>query len=429
MRLVFLFLAALCFSFSFSQNYTSYHTGTTNDLITNPLGGICIMGGASEHDEAMKWFLNQANGGDVIVLRTSGSDGYNNYMFSQLGVTLNSVETIVCHNVNASFDPQVIDQLSKAEAIWFAGGDQWEYISYWRNTPIDSIINLRISDGLVIGGTSAGMAIQGRLYFSAENGTITSSTALNNPFHFNMTVDTSLFIKNEYLFDVITDTHYDNPDRKGRHFSFLTKALVEYGIDAKGIACDEYTAVCIGTDGIAKVYGDYPNYDENAYFIQVNCEVPNNVPEVYQNGQNLTWDQAGAALTVYQVKGTPNGSYSFDLNNWKSGMGGTWQNWSVSNGVLSEISTSEPDCLSTNVENLKANVQLFPNPSSEYVQIRTEYNFKEIQITDITGKSTNNFKVSKNTGRIDLSNLPAGQYYLKMLIQGERIVLPLHVIH
>lgn len=40
---------------------------------------------ASECDEAMKWFLNLANGGNVLVLRASGSDGYNNYFYSELG--------------------------------------------------------------------------------------------------------------------------------------------------------------------------------------------------------------------------------------------------------------------------------------------------------------------------------------------------------
>ena len=37
------------------------------------------MGGASENDAAMAWFLERAGGGDVLVLRASGSDGYNDY--------------------------------------------------------------------------------------------------------------------------------------------------------------------------------------------------------------------------------------------------------------------------------------------------------------------------------------------------------------
>ena len=29
------------------------------------------------------WILERSNGGDILVLRTSGSDGYNNYLFSE----------------------------------------------------------------------------------------------------------------------------------------------------------------------------------------------------------------------------------------------------------------------------------------------------------------------------------------------------------
>ena len=65
------------------------------------------MGGATENDNAMTWFLQQANGGDVLVLRASGSDGYNNYMYSGLGVSVNSVEKIMLlssNNVSSGSD-------------------------------------------------------------------------------------------------------------------------------------------------------------------------------------------------------------------------------------------------------------------------------------------------------------------------------------
>ena len=54
----------------FGQAYTSYFTGNTTDVVVNALGGVCLMGGASEDDNAMQWFLQRANGGDVLVLRT-----------------------------------------------------------------------------------------------------------------------------------------------------------------------------------------------------------------------------------------------------------------------------------------------------------------------------------------------------------------------
>jgi len=33
------------------QSYTSYFTGNSIDTITNPEGGVCLMGGASEEDD------------------------------------------------------------------------------------------------------------------------------------------------------------------------------------------------------------------------------------------------------------------------------------------------------------------------------------------------------------------------------------------
>ena len=204
-----------------AQNYTTYFTGNTTDLVTNPNGGICLMGGATEDDNAMKWFLERANGGDILVLRATGSNGYNSYLYTGLGINVNSVETIVCNNTAASSDPYVLQKIQQAEAIWFAGGDQWTYITYWRNTPLEQAINDAINQrNIVIGGTSAGMAIQGKYYFSAQNGTVTSSAALSNPYNNQMTVDSIHFIENSYLNNVITDTHFDNPDRKGRLITF-----------------------------------------------------------------------------------------------------------------------------------------------------------------------------------------------------------------
>ena len=122
-----LLLLALTTALSVSaQNYTSFFTGNTTDLITNPTGGICLMGGATESDQAMQWFLQRANGGDVLVLRASGADGYNDYFYTDLGITVNSVETIRFNAASAASEAYIHDKIQKAEAIWFAGGDQWK---------------------------------------------------------------------------------------------------------------------------------------------------------------------------------------------------------------------------------------------------------------------------------------------------------------
>ena len=398
---------------SFGQNYTSYYLGNVSDVVTSPKGGVCLMGGATEHDEAMKWFLQQADGGDVLVLRATGSNGYNDYMLNQLGVGINSVETIVCNNANASQEAYLQQKINQAEAIWFAGGDQWTYISYWRNTPVDSLVNKAIAErNVVVGGTSAGMAIMGKYYFSAQNGTITSAQALTNPYNSLVTVSDEPFLVNQHLSNVITDTHYDSPDRKGRHVTFLSRILQDYQAVGKGIACDEYTAVCIDTLGLCKIYGDYPTYDEDVYFIQPNCELPDLMPETCVTATPLTWNRSGQALKVYHAKGTPFGTQTFDLNDWTTGTGGVWEYWYVENGVLTQTGGTAPDCGLASLSNMDDMlISVYPNPvSGNEITIDNLSQFNWI-IKDLHGKT---YSTASNGNQIDLTNLSNGIYLLNI---------------
>ncbi len=413
----------LCFiNVVLAQNYTSYLTGNAKDTITQPKGGICLMGGATENDEAMKWFLNRANGGDVLVLRASGSNGYNTYLYQELGIKVNSVESIVCTNANASKEKYILDKISKAEAIWFAGGDQWKYVSYWRNTAVDSLINFSIKNKkIVVGGTSAGMAIMGSSYFSAKNGSTTSSVALSNPFDNTVTVDDVPFLKNDLLQNVITDTHYDNPDRRGRQIAFLARMTKNGVSSAKGIACDEYTSVCITPTGLASVYGTFPTNDDNAYFIQTNCEVKNNVPEKCETGSPLTWKQNQNALKVYAVKGTNEGKNTFDLNDWKTGTGGIWQNWSVDNGIANFQTDKAPLCSTTATDDFlldNRSLSIFPNPISQGNLTIALQNtvIQAISLLDYTGKIV--IAQTMNTPEpivsLHINTCPKGFYFVKV---------------
>lgn len=424
-RIIFRFKAVcilMLFTISIaSQNYTSYFTGNTTNITTTPKGGICLMGGASEDDNAMKWFLQQANGGDILVLRASGTNGYNNYLYSTLGIPVNSVETIVFHNQSASYEPYIHQKIQQAEAIWIAGGDQWNYISYWRNSPIDSLINLAINQRkVVIGGTSAGMAIQGMFYFSAQIGTVTSSTALANPFHTNITVDSTSFIKNNFLQNVITDTHFDNPDRKGRLIAFLARIYTDYGLFAKAIACDEYTAVCIDSNGIAKVFGGFPNYDDNAYFIQTNCELAIQSPEVCLANNPLTWNLSSQAIKVYRIKGNSTANNYFDLTNWQNASGGQWLNWSVNNGLFSEQFGNAINCnLVHNMNSEKNNFYVFPNPTTDKLFLKNIENSTEnskVEVFNSLGVRVIFKEIYKTneTVELDFSSLIAGFYFIKI---------------
>lgn len=404
--------------FGFSQGYTSYFTGNPTDVVTTTEFGVCIMGGATEHDNAMKWLLQKANGGDVVVLRSSGSNGYNNYLYSELGIAVNSVETLVITSVAGATNPYVLDKVSKAEMIWFAGGDQWNYVSFFKNNALEDLINNHINvKQAPIGGTSAGMAILGGHYFSAQNGSVTSSQAMNNPYASNVTIGSSDFLQTPFLQDVITDTHYDNPDRRGRHATFLARKKTDNGLNLKGIACNEYVAVCIGANGKASVYGDYPNYQEFAYFIQPNCQNTGAV-EACSPNTPLTWNYGGQALKVYKVPGTMTGVNYFDLNDWQDGIGvgGTWENWSVANGALIVANGTAADCSLANVNFDSDVVQITPNPFNDYLFFENNIN-GTIEIFDSLGKRV--FLNENFTGnQINTSEFQSGLYFLRITSNG-----------
>ncbi len=413
MKKITLLLFTLTLQFAFAQNYTEYLTGSATDVTTNHQPGVCLMGGASEKDQAMVWFLNKADGGDVVVLRASGSNGYNNYFYSQLGVTVNSVRTFVIDNVAGATDPYVLQSVANAEAIWFAGGDQYDYVSLFKDNALEDALNnfINVKQG-VIGGTSAGMAILGNYYFTAQNGTITDAQALSNPYHSRMTMGYNDFLEIPFLESVVTDTHYDNPDRRGRHTVFMARFLKDYGLRPFGIACNEYVAVCVEPNGEAHVYGEYPQYQEFAYFIQGNCN-GDNTPETCVAGQPLTWNRNAEALKVYKVPGTDNGTHYFNIADWQTGSGGTWQDFYVNNGTFATISDTNPNCSLSVEEFENGSVNVFPNPFSDTITIRTNLVNYDVAIFDALGKQ---IQVQKTMdGTINTSNLSSGMYVLKVV--------------
>ncbi|NBC58575.1 MAG: T9SS type A sorting domain-containing protein [Bacteroidetes bacterium] len=415
MKLLKYTLILFCFKLCLSQNYTSFYTGNPNNIDTNPQFGICLMGGASENDNAMQWFLNLADGGDIVVLRTSGADGYNDYMFNQLGVNLNSVETIRIDQAQGATENYVLQQVAEAEAIWFAGGDQADYVNYFKNTALEDLLNDHINiKQYPIGGISAGMAILSEFYFDALNGTITSNEALSNPFDPKLSLGTSDFIDANVLSNTITDTHYDNPDRRGRHMAFLARLQDQIVERVFGIGLDEFTAACINQNGIAQIYGDFPNFNDYAYFIQINC-LDTTSPESLNPNQALNWNLNQSAVKAYKVAGTSNGTHTFDLNTWETGNGGQWENWWVNQGNFQSQNASPIDCenLST-VEFDDESVQLHPNPVQNLLQISADLSIKKIEVYNINGEILKTKYLKTDQTQVRFNGFPKGIYLTKI---------------
>jgi cyanophycinase len=298
---------------SSKSQYEYYVVGNSGDVTTSTSAGLLLMGGGTDVDAAFQWMINKSGGGDFVVIRASGTDAYNPYIYD-LG-TVDSVETIITKNLAAASDPFVIDKIRNAEALFIAGGDQNNYVTLWKGTPIEDAIHYLVTKNVPIGGTSAGLAVMGEFIFSAANGTVDSPTALSNPYGRRIALDRD-FLVLPNMGGIITDSHFVTRDRMGRLVTFLARIVNDgWAPTAKGIGIDEMTALAVDARGNATVLGTGA-----AYFL-----LTPGMPEVCKDRTPLTYQN----LTVYRVSG----SATFNLTRW-SGSGGTAYTLTAENGVL-----------------------------------------------------------------------------------------------
>ncbi len=304
-------------------------TGSETDINTPTNNGIALLGGADAftlaETSAFRFLVENSGGGDFIVLRASGSDGYNDFIYSDIG-NVNSVRTIIINSREIADDPLLEKLVMQAEAIFIAGGDQSKYVNYWKGTRLEEALNHVVNEKQApIGGSSAGLAILGEYYYAASEGSVIVSEALSNPYHINMEGIGGDFIKTPFLENVITDSHYNERDRQGRHFAFMARVVTDFNVSSeilKGVGIDEATAVLIDAKGIGQVFGS-----GNAYFLNGNGSSPERCEENFA----LEWNQGGKAVQAYIMPGTSDGSHSFNFNTW-SGTGGTQEYWSATDG-------------------------------------------------------------------------------------------------
>jgi cyanophycinase-like exopeptidase len=315
----FLIVFILCFwGTSEGASYQYLRIGQKTDAQTKPIAGIAMMGGGDDLDEAFRWLCGKANGGDFLILRARGDDDYNPYVNGLCKV--NSVATLIIPTRDAALDPAVADIIHHAEAVFIAGGDQANYIRFWRGTPVNDAVNQHVAAGKPIGGTSAGLAVQGEFAYGALNdpddSELHSKEALPNPYHNQVTVVRD-FLKIPQLQNTLTDSHFAKRDRMGRTLVFLARIIHDgWSKQPREIAIDEKSAVLVDADGKAVVVGS----GRGAYFLR-----PTRDPEVCEKGQPLTFKD----VSVYRV---PSGG-RFDLQSW-TGSGGVSYSLSVEHGVI-----------------------------------------------------------------------------------------------
>ena len=282
--------------------YQYFRTGNPQDATTKTQFGVALMGGGKDLDDAFRWMCEKSGGGDFLVIRATGDDDYNPYIAKLCKE--NSVATLVIPTREAAMDPTVAETLQKAEALFISGGDQSNYVKYWKGTPVEEAINELIRRNVPVGGTSAGLAILGQFSFSAMNDSAYSKETLQDPFNNRVTIATD-FLKVPHMENTITDTHYVKRDRQGRFLGFMARILTDgTGKEVRGIAVDERSAGLMEQDGKVRIVGS----GKGAYFYR-----PEKPPEVCAPGKPLTF----RSIQVYKA---PRGA-TFDLERW-TGTGG-----------------------------------------------------------------------------------------------------------
>lgn len=278
-----------------------YVTGNDADAEVTPVGpGLILMGGGTDVDEAFVWWKPLLAGGDVVILRSSGADGYNDYLYSQIG-GFDSVETLLVTSKDLANDAYVQWRVSHAEGVFLAGGDQSNYVTFWRDTALSAAITEVYQRGGVIGGTSAGCAVLGQFLFPAYAGSVTSDEALLDPYNQYMTLEKDFFSFSP-LAGFITDTHFVTRDRMGRLVGFLGRILTDgWAPAAFGLGIDEHTAVVIGAAGNGEILGSGKVYLVRASEKPAVCS--KGMPLEYSG---LTYERLGAGDMISFPSGTTN---------------------------------------------------------------------------------------------------------------------------
>jgi len=296
--------AQLFFAARVEAKETRFLTGSAADVKPAKLRGPAyhLQGGGTDVGAAFQWLIDKVRGCegdcavklDVVVLRSSGGDGYNDFLFKMKGV--DSVETLVVKDRADSDSAAVRDTVRGAEVVFFAGGDQCNYVKYFKGTEVERGVESVHARGGGVGGTSAGLAIMGDVSYDAcSGGSARSADSLADPFHKDVSF-TEDFFDWPPLRGIITDTHFIERDRMGRLLAFIARQLA----DGKrktftGLAVERETTVVADGRGSARVMGKGPVY----------VVVGDHRPEVCAPGSPLTYSN-------FKVWKIPSGA-TFDL--------------------------------------------------------------------------------------------------------------------
>ena len=300
--------------------YQHYLIGNPADVVRPTTGLIVLQGGGDDVDENYVRMGARGGGGDFVVLRASGEDDYNDYIYELCHC--DSVETIVFHGREAASDPYVIRTIRNAEAIFIAGGDQSRYVRFWKGTPVEDAINFVAAKPAPDRRHERGHGDPGRVFlFRDGRGEPDQQSGARRP------VRTRPDARARLSGPAGAARRADRPAPVGarpdwphRHPARAAAAR-RLAAEARGIAADRETALHIDPrDGSVEVFATADHPTPYVYFLRTARP-----PERCEPGQPLTIHD----VAVYRL--APGGR--FDLASW-SGRGGIAYTLSAEDGRL-----------------------------------------------------------------------------------------------
>jgi cyanophycinase len=252
---------------------------------------LVIIGGAEDKDgdcQILREFVRRAGGTKArLVIMTAATelprDVGENYIrvFERLGAEhVRIVDTETREDASSS---TALEAIEKATGVFFTGGDQARIVNVLKDTELDRAIHKRFSEGMVVGGTSAGAAVMPDVM-------IVEGDSETNPRIEIVEMGPGM----SFLPGVVIDQHFSQRGRLGRLISALAQqpAVLGFGID-------ENTAMVV-TDRQIEVIG------EGCITVVDDSEV------IHSNVEEILRDEP-LAVCGSRLHILPHG-YKFDLN-------------------------------------------------------------------------------------------------------------------
>lgn len=215
--------------------------------------GLMLVGGGNWPYDAVRWMSERMGHGHLVILRASGDVDVQEEWYRDVG-GIASARTFIFSDRRAASDAVVLDAIRKADGVFIAGGDQANYVRFWKGTPLAQALDAHVRAGKPLGGTSAGLAILGAWSYGAlDGGSMVSEDALRDPLNPGMTLVDD-FLQMPFLERIFTDSHFGVRNRLGRLIAFVADARVRGGKDIVGLGIDEGAALCVDGDGIGRLF-------------------------------------------------------------------------------------------------------------------------------------------------------------------------------